>query len=168
MSYMPILGFSVAATTLVGQSIGAKRASDAWSYSRICVICGLVIMTVMAAVLFLFPAQLIALFTKDPDVIQLASTTLRAYVWALPFFAISIISVGAMRGAGDTRVPFYYAMTGMWLLRLPLALIAVLVFNLGLPAVWIAMGVDLTFRGITMGRRLLAKAWLNAATTGIS
>jgi putative MATE family efflux protein len=168
ISYMPIIGFSIAATTLVGQSIGARRTSDAWSYSRICVICGLMIMSTMAAVLFLFPAQLIALFTSDPDVIQLAVTTLRAYVWALPFFAVSIVSVGAMRGAGDTRVPFYYAMTGMWLLRLPLALLAVLVFNLGLPAVWIAMGVDLTFRGITMGRRLLRKAWLDAATMGFS
>lgn len=160
---MPAIGFSTAATTLVGQSIGGRQFDDAWSYSRISVRYGTLVMGTLAIILFLFPNQLVGLFTNDLAVISLAVTTLRVYVWSLPFFAVSIVSAGAMRGAGDTRVPFYYAMTGMWLIRLPLALAAVFVFHQGLPAVWIAMGLDLMFRGLVMGRRLIRRRWMDAS-----
>jgi len=166
ITYMPAIGFGTAATTLVGQSIGGKRLSDVWTYSKINVLIGTAVMSVMALILFLFSRPLIGLFTNDIDIIELAGRTLRAYVWALPFFAVSIVSAGAMRGAGDTRVPFYYAMAGMWLIRLPLSLIAVHVLKFGLPAVWIAMGLDLTFRGLVMGRRLTKRVWITSPSTG--
>ena len=165
ITYMPAIGFSTAATTLVGQSVGGKRYPDAWTFSKISVTLGTIVMSVMALILFLFSPALIRLFTDDAAVIALSVRTLRAYVWALPLFAVSIVSAGAMRGAGDTRVPFYYAMAGMWLIRLPLSLIAVHVLKFGLPAVWIAMGLDLAFRGLVMGRRLLKRTWITAPST---
>ncbi len=163
ITYMPAIGFGTAATTLVGQSIGARRESDAVSFGRVSVIIGTIVMIVMALLLFLFARPLAGLFTPDADVVDMTVRTLRAYVWCLPLFAVSIISSGAMRGAGDTRVPFYYAMAGMWLIRLPLSLAAVFLLKWSLPAVWVAMGLDLAFRGVVLGNRLRRKKWLAVA-----
>ncbi len=163
LSYMPAIGFSLAATTLVGQSVGARRSDQAVVYGRTALLMGTAVMTILAGLLYLFPEPLIRLITPDPAVISLTVTTLRSYVWCLPLFAVAITASGAMRGAGDTRVPFYFAAAGMWGLRLPLALVAVSVLHLGLPAVWIAMGIDLTFRGLVMGWRFRRRRWLKSA-----
>lgn len=160
MTYMPAIGFATAATTLVGQAVGARRPERAIAYSRTALAVGTVVMTVLAGLLFAFPGLVMRLFTSDPAVISLGIATLRAYVWCLPLFAIALTAAGSMRGAGDTRVPFYYAAAGMWGLRLPLAILAVSWLGLGLPAVWVAMGIDLSFRGVVMGVRLFRNRWL--------
>lgn len=162
LSYMPAVGFALAATTLVGQSVGARQSGEAVKFGRMAILLGTAIMTLLAGLLYLFAGSLIDLITADQAVISLTVTTLRSYVWCLPLFAVAITASGAMRGAGDTRVPFYFAAAGMWGLRLPLALVAISVLHWGLPAVWIAMGIDLTFRGLVMGWRFVRRRWLNA------
>ena len=65
-----------------------------------------------------------------------------------PFFALSIIYTGALRGARDVRFPMVVGLIAMWGVRIPLAPLLVFVFKLGLAGVWIAMAADLILRGI--------------------
>ena len=86
---------------------------------------------------------------------------LRIELLAEPLFAASIVSTGALRGAGDTLIPGILNLISMWGVRISLALI--LVGRLGLPGVWTAMCIELNVRGILFLIRLARGRWLDAA-----
>lgn len=73
-------------------------------------------------------------------------------------FAASIVAYGAMVGVGDTIVPALMNFGSIWLVRLPLA--ALLAPSMGLQGVWLAMCLELTFRGLIFLMRLLRGSWL--------
>ena len=80
-------------------------------------------------------------------------------MFAEPFYALSIVVAGALRGAGDTLVPSIFNLVSMWGVRITASLI--LAPHFGLVGVWIAMCGELTFRGILFLIRLLREKWLN-------
>ena len=119
-------------------------------------------MSFMGVVLFLGAPYLMSFFTRDIDVIRLGSTVLRIEAFAQTGFGLSILALGVFRGSGDTRRPFLIAVAGMWLIRLPLALILLRWTSLGLLAVWIAMTVDLNLRGIICFVQYRRFTWLDS------
>ncbi len=157
--YNPVFGFSVAATTLVGQSLGAKRPDDAARYGRANIRLGFVMMIAAGLILFFFPEALIRIFTPDVEVIALGSGALRIIAFAEPLFGLAIVSAGALRGAGDTVAPLVIGMAGMWGLRITLAFLLVKVFGLGLSGAWIAMAADLAVRGLLTYLRFRSGKW---------
>ena len=68
---------------------------------------------------------------------------------------------GVLRGAGDTKWPFYISLAGMWCIRIPLALILIKGFGWGLHAVWIGMALDLLLRGLISLWRFRKGAWVH-------
>ena len=162
ITYLPSSGFATAATTLVAQSLGSKNKSLARKYSGICILWGTLLMSFMGVVLFLGAPYLMSFFTRDIDVIRLGSTVLRIEAFAQTGFGLSILAFGVFRGSGDTRRPFLIAVAGMWLIRLPLALILLRWTSLGLLAVWIAMTVDLNLRGIICFVQYRRFTWLDS------
>ncbi|MEG1699568.1 MAG: MATE family efflux transporter, partial [Oscillospiraceae bacterium] len=96
----------------------------------------------------------------DADVIMLGSRVLRVEAFAQPLFAASIVATGALRGAGDSKVPFYINLISMWGVRITAALL--LAPRVGLLGVWIAMCAELCIRGIIFLWRLKSKKWLHA------
>jgi putative MATE family efflux protein len=159
ISYMPGFGFSMAATTLVGQSLGAKKPDDAQMYGMETLKIGAMVMTVMGVVFFFFPHHLLSIFTNDTEVIAYGSIALKIVAFSQPFFASAMVLSGALRGAGDTRWPLIFAIIGMWAVRLSLAYTLVLGFNLGLVGAWIAMVIDLGIRGTMMFFRFKNGKW---------
>jgi len=155
LSYMPSFGFAVAATTLVGQSIGAEDRPMAQRFGRIASNIGAIGMALTGVLLFFFAEPIIGLFSRDTQVILLGGVLLRIVAFAQPAEAFSTIYAGALRGAGDSRWPFYINLIGVWGFRIGLSLIFVFVFHGGLPSLWIAMFCDLTFRGIVCRKRFL-------------
>ena len=159
ISYMPAIGFQVAATTLVGQALGAGDKRDARQCGnvafRMCTVC----MIVMSLALFFFSRQFIGLFSNVPEVIDLGSGALRIVALGEPFFGAAIVLTGALRGAGDTKVPFYVCLFTMWGIRLPLAVLFVHVFHWGLAGAWYAMVMDLMIRGLLMYFRFRGDGW---------
>lgn len=122
LSYMPGWGFAVAATTLVGQKIGAKDYKKAKEYMNICLFFGTAIMALIAIMFFVFPKELITLFIKENEkqVILLgASCLVVAALEQIPI-AISMIIGGGLKGSGDTKSPFIVSVISNWLFRLPL------------------------------------------------
>ena len=159
LSYLPSFGFSVAATTLVGQSVGASQPEKGLNFGRIAVHMGFACMSVTGVVLFVVAAPIISIFTRDAAVIALGASLLRVVAFAQPGEAWANIYTGALRGAGDSRWPFYINLVGVWGIRVLLAVIFVFGFGLGLQWVWVAMFADLTFRGIVCRRRFLRQNW---------
>lgn len=148
ISYMPAFGVSFAATTLVGQSLGAKDQSGAVYYGKLSGWVGFLMSTFMGAILFAFSVPLSTIFSSDPQVIALSARMLRLVAFAEPMFGVSIVLSGALRGAGDTRYPLFVSMFCMIGLRCVLAPIFIFVIHMDLAAVWLAMDIDLIARGI--------------------
>ena len=158
LCYMPGYGISEAATALVGQSIGAGRRRLTRSFANISVGTGMLIMTVMAVVMYVFAPLMMSFFTPDDTVRLLGVTALRTEAFAEPMFAAAIVTYGVFVGAGDTLVPSCMNLFSIWAVRLTLA--ALLAPSLGLHGVWIAMCVELCFRGAIFLLRLWQGKWI--------
>lgn len=154
LTYMPAFGISAAATTLVAQALGANKPELARSFAKKCSLIGLIFMTSMGFVLYFGAPLLIGIFTSEAAVITLGAAVLQIEALAQPCYALAQVCSGALRGARDTRWPFYGCLIGMWIVRIPLAYVLTHVFAIGLAGVWIGMASDLTVRGIIMAIRL--------------
>ena len=158
LCYMPGYGIADAATTLVGQSIGAKRWGLTRSFARITVFTGMAVMGLMGVLMYLFAPQIIGLMTPVEEIRQLGVMALRIEAFAEPMFAASIVAYGVFVGAADTLVPCMMNFFSIWAVRLSLA--ALLAPSLGLKGVWIAMCVELCFRGMIFLLRLKRERWM--------
>lgn len=155
LCYMPGYGIGDAATTLVGQSYGARRTDLIRSFSVVTVTLGIAVMSLLGIVMYAFAPALMSLMTPDPAVQELSVQALRIEAFAEPMYAASIIVYHVFIGLGDTLMPSILNLSSIWLVRIPLA--AVLARTMGLQGVWLAMCIELTFRGIIFLIRLKLK-----------
>jgi len=158
LCYMPGYGIGDAATTLVGQSVGAGRISLTKSFARITVTLGIVVMSIMGIIMFVAAPLMMGVMTPVEEVRQLGVMALRIEAFAEPMFAASIVAYGVFVGAGHTLVPCVMNLGSIWVVRLSLA--ALLAPTLGLKGVWIAMCVELCFRGIIFLVHLRWGKWI--------
>ena len=159
--YMPGYGIGAAATTLVGQSLGAGRKDLARRLGRMCVLLGLIFMGGAAVVMFFVAPWMMAVLTPVLAVQTLGTGVLRIEAFAEPLYSVSITASGAMRGAGDTLMPSVLVLVSMWGVRIPASIL--LSSRWGLYGVWIAMCGELCFRGTVFLVRLLREKWLHKA-----
>ena len=157
LCYMPGHGISEAATTLVGQGIGAGQKMLTRSFARMSVLLGIAVMTVMGILMWVFAPELMGVMSPVEEVIALGTEVLRIEAWAEPMFAAAIVSNGVFIGAGDTMIPAIMSLCSMWFVRLTLA--ASLAPKFGLKGVWTAMAIELTFRGSIFLTRLFKGGW---------
>jgi MATE family multidrug resistance protein len=136
LAFLPAFGFSIAATALVGQSIGAQVPADARKASRIALRWALIWMGIGGVLAFVFSERVMNVFSADPTVIEAGTNALRALSVALPFWALWFVSSGSLRGSGDTRTPLIIGASTMWLSVL-IAWITVHWFGAGLGTVWL-------------------------------
>lgn len=156
--YMPGYGIADAATTLVGQSIGACRKKLAKQFATIAVTMGVVVMGIMGVLLYVSAPLMMAILTPVPEIIAQGAAALRIEAFAEPFFAAAIVSYGVFVGAGDTLIPCGINLTSMWGVRLTLS--AFLAPSMGLKGVWTAMCIELIFRGSMYIIRLRSGKWI--------
>ena len=161
LCYMPGYGISDAATTLVGQSVGAKRRRLTRSFAFITVFMGMIIMGLMGLLMYIFAPQIIGLMTPVEEIRSLGIMALRIEAFAEPMFAASIVAYGVFVGAANTLVPCLMNFFSIWAIRLSLA--ALLAPTMGLKGVWIAMCIELCFRGIIFLIRLFKRSWMTKA-----
>jgi len=155
--YMPGYGIGSASTTLVGQSMGADRPDIAIRFARCAVSLGVGIMALAAVLMFFVAPWMFAMLTPSAEVRSLGADMLRIAAFSEPLYAASIVSAGALRGAGDTFVPSILNLVSMWGVRITLAFI--LVPHIGLYGFWIAMCIELCVRGVLFLIRLLKGKW---------
>lgn len=158
LCYMPGYGLAEAATTLVGQSFGAGQRTLTRSFARMSAGLGMLVMTLMGVLMFVFASELMSLMTPVDEIIRLGTECLRIEAFAEPMFAAAIVCNGVFIGAGDTLKPAIMSLLSMWGVRLTLA--ALLATTYGLPGVWTAMAIELTFRGCIFLLRMFRGGWL--------
>ena len=161
LCYMPIFGFSIAATTLVAQNLGAGDKERAFKQGAWSTWMSVGVMCTASAIMFALAPNIIDLFSNDAAVIALGGRVLRIEAFAEPFFAIATVVAGVLRGAGDTRWPFYISLAGMWLMRVPIAFVLINLFGWGLEAIWVGMAVDLFVRGVLCLWRFYKRTWVH-------
>lgn len=161
--YMSGYGIADAATTLIGQSLGAGRKRLTRSFAWITVLSGMVIMGMLAVLMYVFAPQIMGIMSPVQEIIDLGARCLRVEAWAEPLFAASIISYGVFVGAGSTLLPCGINLVSMWIVRLGLS--AILVQTMGLYGVWLAMAIELCFRGVIYLLALSSKRWIRTVVT---
>lgn len=157
--YLPGLGFANSATTLIGQSVGAKQKDSAIRFGNITIVLAAIVSLSMSVLLFLFAPQILSLFTKDGQVIDLGKTVLRIIALSQGFLGVNAAVGGILRGAGDTKWQFYSNVIGIWGVRIILAVLLGRVCGFGLIGVWIASAIDLAVRLAIILYRYFGKKW---------
>lgn len=152
-SYMPGYALAVAATTLVGQAWGSSKWKEAHQYGLITVALGMVFMSIVGVVLFIWAPWFASWFTDDREAIEMVTIALRIDAFAQPALAAGLILTGALQGIGDTKSPMYSTAVGMWGIRILGILLLSIYWDLGIAGVWIAIAVDITVRAIYLYSR---------------
>jgi putative MATE family efflux protein len=157
VAYMPGFGFALAATTLVGQELGAQRPQRAVQSTYETLRLTLLIMTTMGLLVALFPAPVLRVFTDDPGVIADGLLILRIAGLIMPMLGVSFTVSGALRGAGDTTSVLVILGACIWGLRITNAFW--LGPLLGLTGIWLAIGIDFVGRAVILARRFRSGKW---------
>ena len=149
LSFMPGWGFALAATTLVGQYLGANDKDNAKVGGYTSGYMAVTIMSVLGILFFFFPEFFIRIFTDDPEISYYAVICLRIVAVAQPFLAVAMVFAGALRGAGDTKTVLIATGLTSWVIRVGLGYFLAITLGYGLVGAWIAMVLDFAIRGIT-------------------
>lgn len=159
LSFLPGFGFGAAASTIVGQQLGARQQESAersgWEANRL----AMVLMSLAGLVIFAFARPIAGLFIDDPAVVRDAVTFIHVLAAAQPLMAADSTLGGALRGAGDTRFPLLTVITGFYGARLGCAWLAANVFSLSLAWVWAALLGDYTVRAVLKAWRFQSGSW---------
>lgn len=158
LCYMPGYGVGDAASTLVGQTYGARRIDLCKSFAHMTIGVGMAVMAFMGLLMFIFAPEMIGFLSPVAAIRDLGATVLRIEAFAEPFFAAAIVSYSVCVAAGDTLKPAIMSLFSMWCVRLTLAYW--LSQSYGLQGVWIAMATELTFRGSIFLVRIWKGWWL--------
>ena len=118
---MPNFTFGIAATTYVGQNIGARQLERVRNGIKDLLKLALGTAVVLVTCILLFGHYLMALFTTTEDVIQIGIRALRWLSLGYIAFAASQVLQGAMRGAGETMIPMWISIINTVVIRMPLA-----------------------------------------------
>lgn len=159
LSFLPGFGFSAAASTIVGQQLGARQAEQAqrsgWETTRLAAL----FMSSAGLLIFVGARGIATLFIDEPAVIDEAVRFIRILAVAQPLMAADFTLGGALRGAGDTRFPLWTVILGFYGARLGWAWLAANVFGFGVTWVWSALLGDYVLRATLKGWRFRSDAW---------
>jgi putative MATE family efflux protein len=159
ISFMPGMAFSVAATTLVGQNLGAENPDEAERSAAETLKIGMMVGMTAASLFFFLGRQIAGFYSTDPGVIVQTASILKLYALVQPAQSTAFILSGALRGAGDTTWVLYANALGTWIGRVVIGSALVRSFGLGLLGAWIAMGVDQLGRSFLISSRFKSGRW---------
>src|SRR5690606_25716684 len=134
--FMPGMAYAVAATTLVGQGLGAGMPDAAEEWARETRKMGMFVSGCMALMLILFGKYIAMLYTNDTEVIVRTATVLRILWLVQPAQSTQFILAGGLRGAGDTKWPLYSTAVGVWGFRVAVGYFLAVVMGLELVGAW--------------------------------
>lgn len=162
LSFTPGHGFGMAATSLVGRSLGEKRPDNAEKYGWQTRQVGQYVAITMGLIFFFGGRYIASLYTDDPNVINITALVLKVAAFIQPFQSSQFIIAGALRGAGDTRWPLISTFIGVAGIRALLALLFINVMQLGVVGAWYALLLDQFTRSFVVYYRYNSKQWQKA------
>jgi putative MATE family efflux protein len=144
-------GLYTAVSTLTGRSLGAKNVGGIRALVRKSIWLSLAISMVVGVGYFAWPQQIIGIFERsNPEVLELGAVFIRLLVVANVATSFSVIWAAVLNGAGDTQPPMVIALVANWVIKLPLAYLMAVPWDMGVEGVWWAMFISLVFEsGVT-------------------
>ncbi|OPL08538.1 MAG: MATE family efflux transporter [delta proteobacterium ML8_F1] len=159
-SYMIGVGFAAAATTLVGQSLGAGNIPLARRYAVMTMAVSAVLMSVVGFFLYLFSSFIGGLFTQDPQVIQQIGIALKVGAFIKPVLAVVLVMTGIHQAAENTRLPMVVTAIGIWLIRTTFVYWLGIELGWGILGINIAIALDNAFRAVALSVSYRRGGWL--------
>lgn len=159
LSYMPAFAFQMAITTLVGQSLGAKKPKLAETFVTTTQIMGAAVMVLTGIGLFVFAEPIIGIFTPDKEVIAIAAECLKLLAFIQPPQLMAWVYGGALRGAGDTKSVFYIGAATNWGVRTLFSVLAIRVLHMPLFAIYVVMCAEILIRLLLVWLRYRSGKW---------
>lgn len=150
LAFMPGLAFSVAATSMVGQNLGAKKPDRAEASAWSATWQGIGVTGVLGLMFILFAYPIARVFTNYPDVLPLAAQYLQLNGISEPFLALSMVLTGALQGAGETRLPAWATIATQWVFRLPFTYLLAVTLREGAFGAWVSMSVTTILGGLVV------------------
>jgi putative MATE family efflux protein len=138
---LPAWGLSNAASTLVGQNLGAKQIHRAEQSVVETAKYSVYFMLLVMVVTFGFGRLFISFFTNDPLIAEVAVKAIYIMSLGYVFYGIGMVLVNAFNGAGDTWTPTWINFFGFWLFQIPFAYLLAKHLNMGATGVFIAVPV---------------------------
>lgn len=159
IAFMPGLGYGVAASALVGQALGAKDPRRAERYGWASTTQAVAVMSVMGLVFFLAARPFAMLFTRNPEVIEIAVSYLRIMAVSEPLLGVGMVLTGALHGAGDTLRPTLLTAATFWGIRIPLAWWLALAMGYQSTGAWLAMALSTCVGGVVTALLFRGGRW---------
>ncbi len=159
LSYMAGYGLCVAATTLVGQYLGAQDRTAARRSMVSCLVLIIGLMGSLGIGFFIGRYPLVRLFTHDEAVVALGVRVLLLVALLQVFDGINLIAIGVLRGAGHTRWPMLVGLLLNWGVFVPGAALGIFVWPGGIMGGWAAALGTVVVLGLVMLLRVLRGAW---------
>ncbi|MGH8167372.1 MAG: MATE family efflux transporter, partial [Woeseiaceae bacterium] len=118
---LPAWGLGNATATLVGQNLGAgkpeRATASVWRAARY----NAAFMLVLGILLIILAPFIVSLFSGDPEILRYGTNCLRILGLGYPMYAVGMIIIQALNGAGDTRTPSFLNLICFWMIQIPLA-----------------------------------------------
>ena len=136
---LPAWGLGNAAATMVGQNLGAEKPDRAeaavWRAAKY----NTIFMTVLGLLMLAFAPFIVGLFSTDPEILRYGTSCLRILGIGYPVYAIGMIIVQSLNGAGDTRSPSLLNFVCFWLIQIPIAYWLATMLGLGPNGVFVSI-----------------------------
>ncbi len=150
ISFLPGNAFSQAATTLVGQHLGARQPGRARKFGNQAIVVGFSIMGFIGLTFWFFPKLWMILFSNDPEVIRYGIIYCKVAAFIQVPMGLTMVLAGSLRGAGQTRWVMYATVIGGWIFRIPFAYVVSAIFHLDILYIWLAMPLDWVVRSAVL------------------
>jgi MATE family multidrug resistance protein len=160
MSFLPCHALAEATGVLVGQNLGARRPEQARQALWLGVVQATVVMVTLGALFLAMPGALIGIFGAAPDVVAIALPIVMLYACLQVLDGVAVVVFGALVGAGDTSFTMRAALGAAWLVKLPVAALLVLGFELGALGSWLGIGAEIVFSLVIGLLRVRGSQWL--------
>lgn len=159
LSFAPGQSFGIAASTLVGKSLGEKDVDKANIYIKKTNRLALLSSVIFACVFYFFGTTLVSLYTDDLVIIETSKNIMKVVALIQPFQASAFAISGGLRGAGDTISTLIVTIIGVFIIRIGIAYTLIEILNFGLIGAWIAMLADQIIRWIGINLRYKTDKW---------
>ncbi len=144
--FMPCFGFMIAAMSLMGQNLGAKRESEAKRCIEMILFLSMSFMGSLGIILIIAPIPISIPFSNDRETLEFSALYLFYIGFSQLFLAINFVLDGALRGAGVTKVTLLVNSISIWCLRIIPSLIFVIIFHVNLELIYAIMSIETILR----------------------
>ena len=167
IAWFACVGFSAAASTLVGQFIGAKNIKQAEKAAWWVTGYGGVTLLIVSIIFYLFPAELMSVFTSEKEVQNIGVEYFRIIAIFEIFLAFEVIMEGAFSGAGYT-LPVMLVTVPITALRIPLAWLLAIKLEMGTEGIWWAIAITTFLKGALNILLFQRGLWMNKLHNDVS